>query len=428
MSEEVQTVSFTSEEAKVILADFARTSYDSTFEIDYDFQELNYETDTGNEVRVDENPSSSMNDVNVNDSNNKENKRFSDVSLEDTDKFLVDTVNKNTLYKTRTDVKTFQDWLIEIGEARDFKEIPPKEMDGLLARFCLGVRKKDKTEYEPDSITAMMNSIERHFKDIKMPYSIKDDTLFSHSKRVLESKRKCLKVMGKGNKKLKADPLEKEEIEIMYEKNVLGAGNPESLLNTVWLNNGVYFGLRGRQDHSNMLWGDVELKMTSDGKEYLEFTEKSTKTRSGKNSGDCRKVLPKAFQVPEDDNCPIKIYKAYRDRRPLDMREPDSRFYLKPLNKPKSEIWYSRQCVGKNKMGTIMKDMASKCDLQGRKVNHSSRKTFGQTLLNGGRPLTEVADLGGWKSIESVKSYVTPSIKQQQMASDTISSMLIPST
>lgn len=161
MSEEVQTVSFTSEEAKVILADFARTSNDSTFEIDYDFQELNYETDTGNEVRVDESSSSSMNDVNVNDSDNKENKRFSDVSLEDTDKFLVDTVNKNTLYKTRTDVKTFQDWLIEIGEARDFKEIPPKEMDGLLARFCLGVRKKDKTEYEPDSITAMMNSIGR---------------------------------------------------------------------------------------------------------------------------------------------------------------------------------------------------------------------------------------------------------------------------
>lgn len=57
-----------------------------------------------------------------------------------------------------------------------------------------------------------------------MPYSIKDDALFSHSKRVLESKRKSLKAMGKGNKKLKADPLEKEEIEIMYEKNVLGAG------------------------------------------------------------------------------------------------------------------------------------------------------------------------------------------------------------
>jgi hypothetical protein len=39
----------------------------------------------------------------------------------------------------------------------------------------------------------------------------------------------------------------------------------------VFLNNGVYFGLRGRQDHVNMKWGDVQLKSTSGGKEYLEF-------------------------------------------------------------------------------------------------------------------------------------------------------------
>ena len=57
-----------------------------------------------------------------------------------------------------------------------------------------------------------------------MPYSIKDDSVFSHSKRVLESKRKSLKSQGKGNKKLKAEPLEKEDIMLMYERNVLGAG------------------------------------------------------------------------------------------------------------------------------------------------------------------------------------------------------------
>lgn len=50
------------------------------------------------------------------------------------------------------------------------------------------------------------------------------------------------------------------------------AGNPYSQLNTIWLNNGVYFGLRVRQDDTNLLWGDVELKKTSVGKEYLEFT------------------------------------------------------------------------------------------------------------------------------------------------------------
>ena len=74
-----------------------------------------------------------------------------------------------------------------------------------------------------------------------------------------------------------------------------------------------------------------------------------------------------------------------------------------------------------------MKTMAAKSQLEGRIVNHSSRKTFGTTLLHGGTPLTEVADLGGWKSIESVKHYVTPSIKQQEKASSKLSSVLLPS-
>lgn len=47
---------------------------------------------------------------------------------------------------------------------------------------------------------------------------------------------------------------------------------PDSLRYTVWFNNAIHFGFRGRQDHTNMLWGDLELKQTSDGKEYLEFT------------------------------------------------------------------------------------------------------------------------------------------------------------
>ena len=32
-----------------------------------------------------------------------------------------------------------------------------------------------------------------------------------------------------------------------------------------------------------MCWGDVKLKETADGKEYLEFNERQTKTRMSKN-------------------------------------------------------------------------------------------------------------------------------------------------
>jgi hypothetical protein len=41
--------------------------------------------------------------------------------------------------------------------------------------------------------------------------------------------------------------------------------NPEALINAVFLNNGAYFGLRGRQDNVNMTSGDIQLKSTSGG-------------------------------------------------------------------------------------------------------------------------------------------------------------------
>jgi hypothetical protein len=31
----------------------------------------------------------------------------------------------------------------------------------------------------------------------------------------------------------------------------------------------MHFGLRGRQEHSTMLWGDIELKNTADGTRYI---------------------------------------------------------------------------------------------------------------------------------------------------------------
>ena len=41
--------------------------------------------------------------------------------------------------------------------------------------------------------------------------------------------------------------------------------NPGALINALFLNNGAYFGLRGRHDHVNMTWGDIQLKSTSGG-------------------------------------------------------------------------------------------------------------------------------------------------------------------
>ena len=56
----------------------------------------------------------------------------------------------------------------------------------------------------------------------------------------------------------------------------------------------MHFGLRGRHEHVQMLWGDVQLNVDSAGHEFLELNERITKTRPG-NSRDARPFKPKMF-------------------------------------------------------------------------------------------------------------------------------------
>ena len=153
-----------------------------------------------------------------------ETERFVVMSNEDTDTFLKENVNKNTVYKTRSDLKIFKEWALANNEHREIQDIPAIELDALLARFYLGLRKKDGSEYELNAIGSIQNSIDRYLKDMKVNFSIKRDSTFSHSNRVLMAKRKSLKAQGKGNKSKRAEALTKEEIAILYSKKILGAG------------------------------------------------------------------------------------------------------------------------------------------------------------------------------------------------------------
>ena len=97
----------------------------------------------------------------------------------------------------------------------------------------------------------------------------------------------------------------------------MGVTSPESLLNTVWFNNAIHLGLRGQQEHYNLCWGDISLQKNSDGVEYLQHYERQTKTRTGADARDTRKILGKIFSVPHlKENNPIEVYKKYASLRP----------------------------------------------------------------------------------------------------------------
>jgi len=51
--------------------------------------------------------------------------------------------------------------------------------------------------------------------------------------------------------------------------------------------------------------GDVKLRETADGKEYLEFDERQTKTRTGSDCRDIRAMPPKMFATDGSEKDPI---------------------------------------------------------------------------------------------------------------------------
>ena len=198
--------------------------------------------------------------------------------------------NKSTKEKTERDVKLLKKYLAAQNEEREVSDINPQELDRYLANFIRSVRRKDGEDYEPSSLRSLIASFERHLKKTNYPASIITDKEFELTRKSLQSKQKELKKAGRGNKERAAAPLSDSEVNILYEKNLLGVSSPESILNTVWLNNAVHFGLRGCQEHREMCWGDVKLRRDSQGKEYLEYNERQTKTRTGADPSNARKV------------------------------------------------------------------------------------------------------------------------------------------
>ncbi|OPL20779.1 hypothetical protein AM593_09467, partial [Mytilus galloprovincialis] len=136
-----------------------------------------------------------------------------------------------------------------------------------------------------------------------------------------------LKSQGLGNKKLKADPFSSSEIDMLFEQNLLGTGNPEALLNTIWLINTFHFSMRGRKEHIDMLFGDIHMMTTASGEQYLEYNERLTKTRTGHS--DSRAFAPKIFATPGNSCCPVNAFKQYICRRHEDAQTTDSRFFFK---------------------------------------------------------------------------------------------------
>ena len=357
--------------------------------------------------------------------------RFIDVSKDDVDKLIAEQENENTKRKTTYDLNIVLKYLREVRkEDRELEEIPPQELNLFLSEFIIAARTKKGEQYEPSSLRGILTSVDRYLTRREYGKRLFTDPEFTRLRDALKAKQKELKKDGRGNKPKATTALLDEEIDILFEKNVLGTSSPQSLLNTVWLNNIIHFGLRGCTEQRNLRWGDVVLETDSQGKEYLVHSERQTKSRQGDDPRNVRPVKPRMYEnkeIPAERN-PVNVYKLYRNKRPQSMLEPDAPFYL-TVNHFKSSVqgqqrdctWFKAQPMGVNKLTSILKDM---CEVGGipRKTNHAGRKTLVQKLQDNDVPPNQIIQITGHKNLQSINNYSGLRERQMESISNILSS------
>ncbi|KAK3707289.1 hypothetical protein QZH41_004233 [Actinostola sp. cb2023] len=314
------------------------------------------------------------------------------------------------------------------------QDIPADNLNKLLCKFFISIRKQDGSEYEPVSLSGFHRSFQRHLQEQDYPLNILQDKEFLKSREVIAAKRKNLTLQGKGNLPNAAGELTQAEEDKLFQSGQFSTEKPKALQKAMWWLMSLHFGWRARDESRKLCWGDVHLgKDPETSTEYLEWiTEKGSKTRTGQEGGHKRAFYPKAYAIPDKSRCPVEYYKALQSHRPQDMMTRDAPFYLaiSHKRKPEDQVWYLNRPLGKNQIGKFLKesveaiqagDNQNPTSKKRKLTNHSVRKTSIGRLLDADVQTNYVAQLSGHKNLKSLDSYKSASLKHQRNMSAILS-------
>ena len=154
----------------------------------------------------------------------------------------------------------------------------------------------------------------------------------------------------------------------------------------------------------------------------MEYTESVSKSNQGGLLH--RKKVPKQVihhsNVEDPERCVVRLYRLYNSRCPKD--RPDNAFYLKPLVKPRTDVWYQRMAIGHNALAQTIPRLFREVDLKGHYTNHSLRATAATRLFTAGVDEQLIMSRTGHSSSCGVRLYKRVTGKLQEMTSAVLNS------
>lgn len=289
----------------------------------------------------------------------------------------------------------------------DFTTMEPEAMNFCLCRFVVEARKRDGSDYPPNSLYQICCVLNRALKLAEHSnVKIFDDTRFSTFIDTLDSKMKQLKGTGKHDLR-KANVITEEIENLLWEKGCLGDISPTLLLNTLVFYIGLYFALRSGQEHRRLRHHPSQFQLVEPvtGVAYLEYHEDISKTNQGglKHRKQSAKNIVHYANNSDPKKCIVRLFKLYNSKCPPD--GPDEAFYLRPRVKPTKDVLYMNVAVGHNLLATTVNRICKEAGIDGYYTNHSLRATAATRLFEAGVDEQLITQRTGHSTCAGIHSY-----------------------
>jgi len=240
-----------------------------------------------------------------------EESRFPVVSSEEITEINESAASKNTKRTTQTWLTVWMKWCKARNIDDEIESFTPQALDEILTKFYAEVRKRDGSEYEPDSVRVMQASIDRYLRQENYPDSIISGRQFKKSQETLNLKAKSLRYQGKGKRPNRAQPYSRVDEEIFWTESKLGNHNGVALTNANFKNLSEHIVFRGRQDHYNAYAEDFTILQMADGDKVVQFEENPTKTRQGGLRNKTRCSPQQMWCTDGGERDPVRLFEKW---------------------------------------------------------------------------------------------------------------------
>lgn len=167
--------------------------------------------------------------------------------------------------------------------------------------------------------------------------------------------------------------------------------------------------------------GDIVFKFDDNGLEYATLGHNPhEKNHQGINHHSAEHEQ-KMFATNGPD-CPVTSLKFY-----LSKLNPDCpAFFQRPksLTDKNVAVWYCKQAVGRNAIGTFMSVISDKAGLKNRYTNHCIRATTVTRLRDDGVDPQDIVAVTGHRCVASIGAYSKTNLAKRKEMSHTLSKVL----